>query len=142
MRQIEETIGLLIGRISRAHRNRALAALSSLGLHPVQELILLQLWEEEGITQSQIAERLGIEAPTVTKILQRLERNGFVKRCQDEDDARISRVYLTPTSRGLEEPVVDIWHSLEERTLDGLTDTERMLLRRLLLHIKDNLDGC
>lgn len=142
MREVDDTIGLLIARVSRAHRNCAQSALSQLNLFPVQELILLQLAEQDALTQTQIAERLMIEAPTVSKMLQRLERGGLIRRTTDADDARISRVSLTADSRALLPAVRAVWSELEARTLAGLTDVEQALLRRLLLQVRANLiDG-
>ena len=132
-------ISHLLIQICRSHRYNAEIALNALGLHTGQEMILFQLWEEEGITQSKIAENLCIEAPTVTKMLQRLEKAGFVERRQDPEDGRISRVYLTPEGKSLQIPVEQVWQKLEEQTITGLSDMEQALLQRLLLQIQDNL---
>lgn len=132
-------ISHLLIQICRAHRYNAEIALNALGLHTGQEMILFQLWEKEGITQSQIAETLCVEAPTVTKMLQRLEKSGFVERRPDPDDGRVSRVYLTSAGKSLEEPVQAVWKQLEAQTIAGLSDMEQGLLKRLLLQIQANL---
>jgi DNA-binding MarR family transcriptional regulator len=140
MRQIEGNVGYLLVQILKAHRAYAEAVLTQLGVHTGQEFILLQLADEEGITQSQIAECLGVEPPTVTKMLQRMEAAGLVERRQDREDARVSRVYLTAHSRTLIQPILDAWAELEEHTLAGLTKAERMILFQLLEQIKANFD--
>ena len=141
MRQIEGTLGFQIIQVSKAHRQSAEKVLNALGLHAGQEMIMLQLWIEEGLTQSYLAERANVEPPTMTQMLQRMERCGLVERRQDAQDGRISRVYLTERGRELEKPVLQAWEYLEEQTLTGLSDVERALLRRLLSQVRTNLSS-
>ena len=139
MKQIRDFVGLQLVQVCRAHRQRADEKLSKLGLHVGQEMMLLQLWVEDGLTQSQLAQYANVELPTMTKMVQRMEHAGLVVRRPDPEDARISRVYLTERGRSLEQPVLRAWTQLEERTLSGLTQVEQMLLRRMLLQIDTNL---
>ena len=139
MRQIQDFIGFQLLQIHRAHRARAEAALNKLGMHPGQEMLLLQLWIEEGLPQSQLAACMGVEPPTATKMLQRMEHAGLIERRPDPEDARISRVYLTERGRALEQPVLEVWKQLEARTVASLSPTEQALLRRLLMQVSANL---
>jgi DNA-binding MarR family transcriptional regulator len=139
VRQIQDYIGFQVLQVHKAHRRHAEAALNKLGLHTGQEMILLQLWIEEGIPQSQLAASMEVEPPTATKMLQRMERAGLIERRPDPEDARVSRVYLTERSRALEQPVLDVWKQLEAQTVAGLSLTEQALLRRLLLQVSANL---
>jgi DNA-binding MarR family transcriptional regulator len=139
MHQCGDFVGFQLVQICRAHRNRADTALNELGLHVGQEWILFELWREEGQTQSQLAEQMCLEPPTITKMLQRMEGAGLVERRQDSEDARVSRVYLTDRGRGLEKYVVKVWQQLEDQTVRGLNETEQLLLRRFLIQINDNL---
>jgi MarR family transcriptional regulator, organic hydroperoxide resistance regulator len=139
MQHVQSYVSYLLVQVMKAHRQYAEVMLNKLGLHAGQEMILFQLWDEDGIPQSQIAECMCVELPTVTKMVQRMEASGLVERRQDPDDARVSRVFLTEHSRKIGERVLEVWAQLEEQTLAGLTDAERMLLRRLLLQIGGNL---
>ena len=137
---IEDYIGYLLVQICKAHRDIAETGLNELGLHTGQETLLLQLFKQDGLTQTQLAERGCVEPPTITKKVDRMENSGFVQRRPDPDDARVSRVYLTESSKTLEEPVGAVWSQLEARLTAGLTETERVLVRRLLLQMLDNLN--
>ena len=139
MRQIQDYIGFQVLQVHKAHRQHAEAALNKLGIHTGQEMLLLQLWIEEGIPQSQLAACMGVEPPTATKMLQRMEHAGLIARRTDPEDARISRVYLTERSRALEQPVLEIWKQLEAQTVADLSPTEQALLRRLLMQVSANL---
>jgi DNA-binding MarR family transcriptional regulator len=135
----QDAINYRIQRIYRTYRRQIEEALTGLGLYPGQEHLLMQLWDQEGITQSELVERLCVEPSTVTKSLQRLEKVGFVERRADADDSRVSRVYLTPAGRDLQAPVQHIWCDLEIATVQGLSDVELALLRRILDQIDINL---
>jgi DNA-binding MarR family transcriptional regulator len=109
--------------------------LGPLGLHPGQERLLAVLWEEEGLSQSQLVDRLSVQPPTVTTALQRLEREGFLRREPDPDNRRVSRVYLTDRGRSVEAPVREIFAEAETRFLARLSATERRELVTLLDHV-------
>jgi MarR family transcriptional regulator, organic hydroperoxide resistance regulator len=136
---LQDYIGYRILQIHRAHRKLAESGFNELGLHTGQEWVLFQLWTEEGLTHSQLVKNLGVEPPTITKTIDRLEKTGLVERRQDEEDARVSRVYLTPAGRALEISVRNLWDSLEAQTIQGLSEVEVVLLRRLLDQVYDNL---
>ena len=139
MRQIQDYLGVQLLQVHKAHRARAEAALNKLGLHTGQEMLLLRLWIEEGAPQSQLAASMGVEPPTATKMLQRMEQAGLIERRPDPEDARISRVYLTERGRALEQPVLEVWKDLEAQRVAGLSATEQALLRRLLMQVSANL---
>ncbi|HEV2459922.1 MAG TPA: MarR family transcriptional regulator [Ktedonobacterales bacterium] len=139
MADVEPEIGPLLVQICRAQRNLAAAALDAIHIHVGQENLVYRLAAEEGVSQTQLAGALCLDASTVTKMLLRLERDGVVERRVDADDARILRVYLTPHGKALVQPVLDVWRQLEARITQGMSEAELLLLRRLLLHILSNL---
>jgi DNA-binding MarR family transcriptional regulator len=93
------------------------------------------------VTQTEIAQRLDVSAPTVTKMLRAMAMAGVVRREIDEEDARVSRVYLTDRGHALREPVCAIWHEVEAEMTRGISEAEQLLLRRLLAQMRDNLGG-
>ncbi|GHO46691.1 MarR family winged helix-turn-helix transcriptional regulator [Ktedonospora formicarum] len=139
MQSFEEDISYALIQVIKEHRRQADEALKQLGLHASQEFLLFLLWEDDGLSQSQLASRLKLELPTITKSVQRMERVGLVKRRLDEQDTRISRVYLTEQGRALYEPAMKLWKDLEARTCKHMTELEQALLRRLLQQALANL---
>ncbi|MEZ7132391.1 MarR family winged helix-turn-helix transcriptional regulator [Nonomuraea sp. AD125B] len=129
---LDETLSYALISLVKRQRNQLAAALVPLGLHAGQEMLLNQLWREDGLTQSELIARLGVEPPTVTKTLQRLERAGFVHRSPDPDRPRLIRVHLTEAGKALRDPVERIWHELDEDLQRGLDATERDVLSRLI----------
>ena len=139
MHAFEEDVNYQLIQLMKEHRQRAEEALSQLGLHVSQELVLFVLWREEGLSQSELAARLRVELPTLTKAVQRMERAGLLIRQADEKDTRVSRVYLTEKGRALYAPALTIWHDVEARMLHGMTEIEQAFLRRLLQQMVSNL---
>ena len=136
---IGETTGYLLARICKAHRGAVGAALSEIGLHVGQEMVLSHLWEQDGLTPSELADRLGVEPPTITNMLSRMEKARFLERCRDPRDARCTRVYLTEKGQELREPVESRWDAVQRNAFAGITAEEEALLCGLLGRIHDNL---
>lgn len=129
---VKGTVGYGLARVCKAHRAHVGAMLGQLGLHVGQEMVLIELWQADGLRGGELACRLGIEPPTVTKMLRRLEGCDLVERRQDPADARSFRVYLTEKGRDLEAPVGRCWEIAGDRTFGGLDAAERRELGRLL----------
>jgi len=124
-------IGTALLALGRAHRTRLAALLAPHGLHPGQDLLLMVLWESPGLSQSSLATRLGVEAPTVTRMLQRLERGGLIERRRAPHDGRVVVVHPTPRSRLLESTVRRAWHDIDERLIGALGEVDAAKLQRL-----------
>ncbi len=76
--------------------------LAPLGLTYPQYLVLLVLWEEEGVPVKRLGERLQLDSGTLTPLLKRMEAAGLVTRARDAADERVVRIGLTPAGRALE----------------------------------------
>ncbi|MBT9595929.1 MAG: MarR family transcriptional regulator [Vitreoscilla sp.] len=75
--------------------------LAPLGLTYPQYLAMLVLWEADGVTVTELGERLMLDSGTLTPLLKRLESAGLVQRLRDAADERRVRVLLTPAGRAL-----------------------------------------
>src|SRR5882724_7676932 len=75
--------------------------LEPLGLTYPQYLVLLVLWEGDGVPVKQIGERLALDSGTLTPLLKRLEHQGLVERRRGDDDERVVRIHLTAVGRAL-----------------------------------------
>lgn len=75
--------------------------LEPLGLTYPQYLVMLVLWQRDGLTVSQLGERLALDSGTLTPLLKRLESTGLVQRLRDADDERRVLLQLTPAGRSL-----------------------------------------
>ncbi|WP_417687173.1 MarR family winged helix-turn-helix transcriptional regulator [Roseibium sp.] len=124
---------------AKAQRARSGGHLMRIGLHPGQELVLKVLADGDGKTMSQLALALGVQPPTVTKMVTRLSSQGYVRRQVSDTDGRLARVYLTADGRELIQSVDRAWKRLEREAMSGLDDKERKKLRKLLRQVERNL---
>lgn len=82
--------------------------LAPLGLTYPQYLAMLVLWESDGLSVSQLGQRLSLDSGTLTPLLKRLEQLGHVERRRARDDERRVDIFLTPAGRMLREQALDI----------------------------------
>ena len=59
------------------------------------KIIIILVNNDDGLTQKEIADKLGLEGPTLIPIIDKLEKDGFVKRIVDKNDRRNNRIFLT-----------------------------------------------
>jgi DNA-binding MarR family transcriptional regulator len=128
-----------VSRVARLHRIAAGKLLKQVGLYPGQELVMMHLWEAGPVRQSELIKLCELDPSTVTKMLQRLEQSGHVRRTPDPADRRAVLVESTEASCSLLAEVQRAWGELEDRTLAGLTPSERAELGRLLTKVEANL---
>jgi DNA-binding MarR family transcriptional regulator len=129
------TLGHLLAQVCRLVGSRRRMKLESIGLHHAQGLALFQLWQEEGISQSALAQALHITPPTATNTLKRMERDGWIKRRREESDQRVVRVYLTEKSRRLRQEARASFRELDGEMTSMLTEQEYETLREALLKV-------
>jgi DNA-binding MarR family transcriptional regulator len=133
-------IGVALIRAHRAFRQSGERRLAGLGLRLGQELILLKLAPREALSQTGLAEQLGVEQATLSIMLGRMEKAGLVRRRTDPEDARVARVCATAKGLSLVGPVRRLWREQERSLLRGLTKDEQMTLGDLLARIRANVE--
>jgi DNA-binding MarR family transcriptional regulator len=113
--------------------------MDEIGLHRGQQFVLGALWQAEGGTHSELARKLHIRPATMTNALKRMERAGMVERRPDQEDQRVSRVYLTDAGRAIREAVEGAWSELDSQAFAGFTPQERDQFVDLVHRIQKNL---
>lgn len=100
---------------------------------------LRQLWREDGITQRELSERVGMREPTTVVALKGLEKAGFITRKKTDDDRRKTFIYLTPHAKKLELVLAPMNAEVHEVATRGMTDEEVETLQALMRRVIDNL---
>src|SRR5260221_14326983 len=103
--KLDHSFGLLVARVALIHRTRVSEYLSELNLYVGQEMLLKCLWNHDGLSQKELADLLGIQAATETRMVIRMERSCFVVRKTDPEDQRVSNVYVMDLGRRLQRAV-------------------------------------
>ena len=112
-----------------------------LGITYPQYLVLLVLWEQDGLTVNEIAHRLYLETNTVTPLLQRMEKQGLLSRAKGKEDTRQRIVTLTEKGRALEQQARKIPDCLSAEMEKGMDLDELKPLFPLLDKLIDSLKG-
>lgn len=112
--------------ITQAYRQQ----LSLIGLTYPQYLVLLLLWQSDGMGVREIAQQLRLEAATISPLLKRLEKSGFIVRQRDAQDQRNVKVFLTDQGHAIQVTVSTIQQKVACQT--GLSDMEYQGLRDTL----------
>jgi DNA-binding MarR family transcriptional regulator len=115
------------------------AAFSRHGVHEGQQFILRRLWTEDGLAPGEIAKRLGIATPTVTRAATRMEASGLLRRAPHPSDRRLVRLMLTDRGRALEKVIAAETDRLTDRALATFGPAERAALIQALVDIRHNL---
>jgi DNA-binding MarR family transcriptional regulator len=133
------SFGFLLSQVVRENYHRMHMLLGQLGLYPGQPPILFLLWQRDGRTQKELGEAMQLRPATVTVMLQRMEKAGLVARKADNQDLRVSRVYLTEQGKNIRPQVEETLSALDQESLTGFSPKEREQLVGFLLRIRDNL---
>jgi len=111
--------------------------LAPLGLTYPQYLVMLVLWETDGLSVGQIGQRLSLDSGTLTPLLKRLSQQGLVERRRASDDERRVDLLLTPAGRSLRDQALDIPEQLACASACELD--ELVSLTRRLHDLRDQL---
>jgi MarR family transcriptional regulator for hemolysin len=136
----KELFGIAIGDCARIWRNKVNERLRPLGLSQATWLTLWNLsWFPEGLGQAELAERLGIEGPTLVRLLDRLEKDGLVQRIASVDDRRRKVVVLTESARPLLGQVKKIIAELRMDVMKAIPDEQLAAGLQLLKLVQERL---
>jgi len=134
-----EELGHLLGSICRLHHTRADQSMERIGLFRGQAILLMILSRHDGITHSEIAEKLRISPAAATKVIKRMESAGYLQRQADPADRRVSRIYLQERGRGLIAEIESAFGKLDRAMFEGVPEPELVRFRELLTQMAGNL---
>lgn len=129
----------LLAQVCRLHHARIHELLQNTGVFRGQPPVLEALMERDGQTHSELLERLHVKPATMTRMVQRMKRAGMLTTRRDPADKRVSRVYITARGRDVRTELAQAFATSEADAFAGFTLEERVLLRRFLMQIRENL---
>ena len=136
-------LGLEIALVTSAYRA---AGQKTLKIHGMDDItreqfgILLILSLTDGLYQTQIANILGKDRPNITRMIDILETNGFIKREKDETNRRILKVFLTDKGREKVKFVKPLKDRMNAAQYKGMSEEEILTLVRLLRKVRTNIE--
>lgn len=133
-------LGPLLIAVAQSWRRVLSQDLINDGLSDATALPLSILYREgDGLRQNELAEKLGLEGTSVVRVLDSLERDGYVRRQEDERDRRAKRIFLTDSGRVLAERTLAIFASVRAELLHGVDPLDIEATERLLVAMSDTL---
>ena len=133
--ELEQCVNFALTRAQNIVHQSFKARLVPFGVTPGQYGVLQCLWDENGLTVKQLAERMYLDSSTITGLLDRMEQKGLIKRLPDASDRRALSVILTPAGEELESPVSQAILDANKSVLRNFSEAEAQILRKLLLEL-------
>lgn len=135
----EVKIGILLGKISNLHTTRTNWFMDRIDLNRAQALLLFILSERDGLTHTEIADKLDVTRGALTKVIRRMESQHYIQRRPDPSDERISRVFLLAGGRVKLREITPIFEKIDRVLGNDLTEEQQSMLIELLQKVYANL---
>ena len=135
----EGSVSSYIIRLMHLYSSINFKGFMQLGIHPRQFPVLMAGTRREGIRLRELADLLRVKPPTVTVTVQRLEKAGLVCKKLDENDQRVSRIYLTESGKNLRDEMEILSRKSEAALTEGFSEEELHLLCGFLGRMMENL---
>ena len=100
----------------------------------------MELFEQDGLTQTALQRAIGVEQPTVVRTLDRMERDGLIERKSSPTDRRAFHIYLTDKGRDCEPMVKAAASELNQSLLQSVSTEEQTHIQSYLQRLIDNLE--
>ena len=135
-----ESPGHVVNYLARLFAAALYRRIGQHGVNTGQFPVLLMLWEQDGVTQASLVEKLAVEQPTMAGTLKRMERAGLIRRVADPTDRRQSHIHLTRKGRALEDALVTGAKDTNAIALARLTAAESAQFIKLVNRMIENLE--
>jgi len=137
---LNESMGFLISDTARAVKRSLYARIAQHNIRGGHWYCLRTLLHQDGVTQRELSERLGIMGPSTVEMLRAMEKEGLVTRERDPDDKRKVRVYLTDHARSIQPVLLQIASEVNATMVSQMTEAEQVLLKLLLRRLRSTLE--
>jgi DNA-binding MarR family transcriptional regulator len=103
--------------------------------------VLYHLWKEDGLSQQQLCDATFRDKPSITRLVDNLEKLGLVKRMADKNDRRINKVCTTPEAQKLQELSMEVANQTLNEALAGVTNGQIEIAKEVLNMVYENLSN-
>ncbi|OMD85827.1 MULTISPECIES: MarR family winged helix-turn-helix transcriptional regulator [Paenibacillus] len=134
-----EPLGLVIRDLHLEIANYLTKLLAPVRLAPEQHLLMALLLEKEGLSQNEIANKLGKDKASVARMIASLESKGYIRKITSTQDRRSVNVFVTDEGRKLESTINEVTIKLNEVIATGLSPADYSTLKTLLTRVQDNV---
>ena len=136
---LDESLGFLICDTARFVKRVLYARLAPWGIPGSCWFLLRVLWQEDGVSQRELSERLGVAEPSVVVVLRGLENKDLIRRERDQVDRRKMRVFLTKRAVDLEHELMAVAEEVNHTMLHALSGKDEKQVTKNLRSIRKQL---
>lgn len=137
----DTTVGYLVRDVHRALARALQSRIASHGVSMGQWFFLRALWDEDGLTQRELSQRVGMMEPTTVTALNGMERRGLVERVRNTHDRRKVNIYLTTKGRALRDVLMPCSIDVSREATQGVSPGELSTTVDVLRRMTANLTG-
>lgn len=101
--------------------------------------VLVHLWKEDGLNQQELCNRTFRDKPSITRLLDNLEKAGLVKRVAGTTDRRINSIYLSDEAKAMRDQTMHLANDTLNEGLEGVSHEEIEIVKRVLEKVYENL---
>ncbi|MDB5202323.1 MAG: winged helix-turn-helix transcriptional regulator [Ferruginibacter sp.] len=101
--------------------------------------VLYHLWKEDGISQQQLCDATFRDKPSITRLVDNLEKLKLVKRVASKDDRRMNRIYITAEAQELQVLTMELANQTLNEALEGVTNGQVEIAKEVLQQVYENL---
>lgn len=138
--ELDDSMGFLIADTGRAVKRALYVRIAQHNIRGGHWYCLRSLYQQDGITQRELSQRLGIKAASTVEMLRAMEAEDLVYRQRDVEDRRKIRVYLTKRAHELQPTLMGILTELRQLMVSNMTPSEEALLKLLLRQLRQTLE--
>jgi|GEM_PF-1200658 len=138
---LEKDISMALAKVFFGMKKIFTKLWSEYDITPEQVGILTILWDEDGLSQHDIARRSIKDAPSTARLISRLIDHGFVKCVTDREDRRCNNVFLTEKGRKLEKPAKSIMPEYNSMIYGGISNNRKEELLEILQRMYNNIEN-
>ena len=135
-----ESDGYLVRDAHRAFQRLLEKRITPHGVTRGQWYFLRVLWTEDGLSQRELSERVGMMEPTTVIALRSMEKSGLIRRARSTDDKRRSQVWLTAKAQRLRNELLALARRITDEAEEGIGRGDLALFRRVIAQMTANLD--
>lgn len=136
----ENSMGFVVNNTAKAFQKALDYELrKNVGVTLSQWRVIVTLVVDPGITQKEIADKVGIESATLVPVIDKMEQDGLLIRKPDSKDRRVNRIYLTPKSNSLWESILECALRIRKSSTKDVTENDLKTTMETLRKISQNL---
>jgi len=136
---LNNSLGFIMVKAARSMKRTLELRLSEYNITSTQYAVLEYLWENDGVSQSDLGKHLYFDNPTITGVIDRMERDKLVNRIRDENDRRVINIYLAKDGRALRDILPKIAEEVNREAVKGFSREDKKKIKTLTKQVWENM---